>query len=95
MPWFKCFAAGENFYRLDDGNVERFGFYTTRWVEAKNSQEAEVKVVEMLRQEPQLARPEWYDGREPRPAVSIERIEEVPADDARDPLGFAFYPMDM
>ncbi|MBL8542247.1 MAG: hypothetical protein JNJ63_00425, partial [Hyphomonadaceae bacterium] len=48
MPWFRLFACGEDFPVILDGRVELVGFYTTRYVEAETSGEAEAIASELL-----------------------------------------------
>ena len=90
---YRCLAHGENFPGAILSRVEAIGFYTTRFVVAKNAQAAEMLVLEMLRAEPGLQLPDGVvkpmDAR-----VSFEKIEEVPSDTPPQPnAGFTFYVM--
>ncbi|MDS4029276.1 MAG: hypothetical protein RKO66_04285 [Candidatus Contendobacter sp.] len=90
---YRCLAHGENFPGAILSRTEAIGFYTTRFVVAKDAQTAEMLVLEMLRAEPGLQLPEGVD--KPMDArVSFERIEEVPNDTPPQPnAGFTFYVM--
>ncbi len=32
MPWYRVLIRGENFFMRLDGNVRRYGFYTSRLI---------------------------------------------------------------
>lgn len=93
MSWFKCLIAGENFPGVLIGESNNIGFYTTRFVEAKDQNEAETIVLKNLKNEKSLVLP----PETPRPTdanVYFESIEEVdksavPAID----VGFSFFVM--
>jgi len=92
MPLFRCFVRGENFLTNDGGVPKRIGFYTTRWVDAASPEDAELLVVTMLREEPLLQRPDWYDGVGPRATVYVEEIDLVESEERGVNQGFAFFP---
>ncbi len=92
MPIFRCFVRGENFLTKEDGVPKRIGFYTTRWVDANSPEDAEMLVVAMLREEPLLQRPDWYDGIGPKAAVYVEEIDMVESEEHGVNLGLAFFP---
>ncbi len=73
MPIWQCLIRGENFFP-EEQLQQRMGFYTTRWVQALDSGKAELKVVEMLRAESTLQRPDWHDGCEPKSKIFVEEI---------------------
>ena len=54
MAWFRCFICGENFPGALAGISGLVGFYTTRFVEAIDHDDAEARVLELLRGEPRL-----------------------------------------
>ena len=81
MPLFRCMIRGENF----PGQVIRqrglVGFYTTRFVEAENAEEAEFAGLEMLRADPGFEiRSEKLRQQEPQAKVFFEEIVEVAPD---------------
>jgi DNA-binding GntR family transcriptional regulator len=54
------------------------GFYATRWVEAANSDEAELKALEILRNDPALEiKSEKLRKQEPAAKVYFEEIQEM------------------
>jgi len=92
MPWYRCLVAGENFpwVRAETGRVELMGFYATRWVEAAGPEEAELKVLEMMRAEDTFQPPEG----QPKPKdakVFFEEIVEVAG--PRTQGGATWFPM--
>ncbi len=78
MATYRCLVRGENFARRNHAGRELVGFYTTRWVEAVNPEEAEYLTVARLRKEPDFQQPEGYAPNAPA-KVFIEEIEPVDA----------------
>jgi hypothetical protein len=73
-----------------DGRRQCMGFYTTRFVEASNREDAELKAVDLLRSEGRL---KPLNDRDDPPTVSAGEIEEVrPSDVPAIVPGFAFFP---
>lgn len=92
MKKFRVLVRGENFLLKSEGAVKRFGFYTTRFVEALDKDEAERRAVESLRQENRLREGVLNDHSDP-PMLFAEEIDEISSFDAvedRSP-GLAFY----
>ena len=93
MKKYKVFVRGENFLLNFDGVNQKFGFYTTRFVEAEDEEAAEYAVMDLLRGDPQLVRSVSNEDSDP-PMMFAEEIEElesfkgftVPG------AGFTFYP---
>jgi hypothetical protein len=93
MPWYRCYVQGENFLRAtaETGRIERFGFYTTRWVEAGSPEEAETKALALMRSEDTFAPPLGHAP--PKDAkVYFEKIIEV--DGPRKQGGATWFPME-
>ncbi len=94
MPWFRCFIRGENFPAGTDDSGRLVGFFTTRFVEADNEDDAEERGLERLLADPWLASLRG-DPALGRATVSIQETDEVPADSVpAQPPGFTFFPMD-
>ena len=92
MKKFRVFLRGENFLMTVDGTTKRLGFYTTRFLEAPDKEEAEQKAVESLRQNERLRNGVLNDRSDP-PLLFAEEIEEIPSFDGienRD-LGLGFF----
>ena len=77
MTVYELFIRGENFRWKEEDAVKLMGFHTTRWIEASDKIAAEDAVVEVLRKEPALQKPEWHNGADPKAKVYIEEITEV------------------
>jgi hypothetical protein len=91
MKKFRVLVRGENFLLESEGAVKRFGFYTTRFVEAADEREAEQRAVESLRQEDRL-RGRVNDRSDP-PMLFAEEVVELSSFEGvenRSP-GLAFY----
>ena len=86
MPLFRCMIRGENFPGQLIGQKGLVGFYTTRFVEADNAEEAELAGLEVLRTDPDLEiRSEKLRQQEPLAKVYFEEIVEVAEDTDRVP----------
>lgn len=94
MPHYWCLLTGENFRFREGDEIKLLGFSTSRWVEADSPETAEELAVQQLRSEPALAKPDWYDGAEPRPIVYLEEIKQVSVAEMKEQTGFAFFPME-
>lgn len=86
---------GENFVIQVDGVRERMGFYTTRFVHARNEEEAELRAVEMVRQSKSLRsaaiKPSSFT-----PMIYLESVERRPWwYRFKTQHGFAFWNMDL
>ncbi len=91
MPWFKCFIHGENFHGCLIDQQQEAGFYTTRLVEAKNAEQAELLALENLRQEPSLALPKAVSVTD-QTRVFFEEITQItPQDVPKTKVGLAWY----
>ena len=76
MAFYCCFIRGEHFQGECIGQTGPYGFHTTRWVEAADEEEAELRAVELLREDPSFALPEGF----PKPTdarVHVEEIEQI------------------
>jgi hypothetical protein len=93
MSWYKCFIAGENFPGAIIGESKPIGFYTTRYVEANNPEEAETRALTNLKNEQNLLPPPGVD-RPNNAKVYFENIEEVERSEVNETnLGFSFFVM--
>jgi hypothetical protein len=94
MPYFKVFLNGENFWLQAEGKPARLGFYTTRFVEAENEREAELKAVEMLRDNEKLK--QVLNDDSDAPMIYCESVESIEPFDPETVVqhGFTFYPVE-
>ena len=96
MKKFRVFLSGRNFWWDFAGEgPKRMGWFTTRWVEAADREEAAKVAVEALRSEPKMVERFGILRNDPAdpPVIVADEIEEVPSfdeADARQP-GLAMY----
>ena len=86
----------ENFLLNIDGEFKKFGFYATKFVKAKNPQEAEKMAVILIHQHPNL-RDTALNENTDRPTINIEKIGEVNSlkfSAKKSKTNFRFYPED-
>jgi hypothetical protein len=95
MAKFHVFLNGTNFWLKFGGKPGRFGFYTTRFIQADSAEQAELLAVELIREDEALRNNLLNDASDP-PKITLERIEEVDSfGDHKPPgAGYAFYPED-
>lgn len=94
MKKYRVFLHGKNFLIRFDGRKQVVGFYTTRFVEAENPEEAENKAVQLIREDRKLQKVVLNDKSDP-PMIFVEEIEEkVSFDGVKLPgTGYTFYPV--
>ncbi len=92
MPWFRCLARGENFLLKEDGVLKLFGFYTTRWVEAANAEEAEFSALATLKAD-EFFEDMPKDQRNKEARVYFEEIEQCTKEPKKAGKGFIFFEM--
>lgn len=93
MKKYKFLIEGKNFLINIDGQDKKVGFFTTRYVEAENSNEAELSAISLIKNDPKLKDNILNTNSDP-PAIILESVSEVndfgtnapPA-----PPGFSFY----
>ena len=94
MPWFRCFLRGENFPGLADAPDQPVGFYANEFVEAPDTEGAELCALAALKNRESLI----ALGSDPaahRARVHLEWIVEVAADAVPNKqLGLVFFQMD-
>jgi hypothetical protein len=93
MNKYKVFVRGENFLLNRNGIAEKFGFYSTRFVEANNEEHAEETAIATLRDEPTLRDAVLNEKSDP-PMMYVEDISQLDSfEDLNIPgTGFSFYP---
>jgi len=90
MPHFRVQLKGLNFWLKMDGKTRRVGFYTTRFVDAVDEDQAETKSVHLLSDDRRLHGALNEPGDPPE--IIIEEIDEVDADQVAPVLqGYSFF----
>jgi len=85
---------GENFTLVEEGELKKFGFATTRWVEADDAKTAESNALEALKAD-EVLRDIPEDQKDPSAKVYFEEVEELLEKPQQAPgKGFTWFPMD-
>lgn len=93
MKKYRILLEGKNFLINSDEGPNRMGFYTTRYVEAENREDAEKRSVELIKNDPKL-KDVMLNIRSDPPMIYLEKIEEISSFDGVDKTntGYTFYP---
>jgi hypothetical protein len=93
MPWYRAMVRGENFFMRLTGEIKRYGFYTTRFVEASRREDAEHDALDRIKNDAEL-RAAVLNADNIAPELFIEELVEVEADSVPEDkgAGFSFYP---
>ncbi len=93
MKKYRILIQGKDFHiEVENGNPI-IGFYTTRFVEAENPDEAELKAVDLIKNDNKLKN-SMKKELNPKPMLFAKEIEELESFDEVDPPGegYTFYP---
>ena len=95
MKKYRLFVCGENFIFKVDDEEQRLGFYTTVFIEAENEEEAELKAIDLIRNDPKLKDGVLNPKSDP-PMMFVEEVEEVECfvGEGLPRTGFAFFTHD-
>jgi len=96
MKRFKVKLHGKNFLLNLDGELNKYGFYATKFVKAENPQEAEKMAIILIHQNQSL-RDTVFNEKTDRPTINMEEIKEVnflKFFAQKSTTGFTFYPED-
>jgi hypothetical protein len=89
---------GENFLMRLGLRRKMYGFYTTRYVEAENPEDAENKAVELIRNDEKLMantkNKPWQSSWQKSPMIYLEEMAEIEKSEMAPQEGYAFFPMD-
>ena len=98
MSYFQVLLKGENFFVEFDGEEELLGFFTTRWVKANDEEDAELKAVDLIKNDQHLHNiTRTTEGDLPSPMIYLNNICSVNwfTYFRRNPgAGYSFFPMD-
>src|SRR5256885_8660896 len=90
MAHFRVQLKGVNFWLEIDKRPKRVGFYTTRFVEADDEDQAEALAVQQLGDDPKLHG--VLNERGDPPEIIIEEIDEIRPDQVAPMLqGYSFF----
>jgi len=98
MSYFQVLLEGENFFVEFDGQEELLGFVTTRWVKAQDEQQAELKAVDLIKNDTHLQNLLRTSNNElPPPMIYLSEMCKVnwfTYCRRRPGAGYSFYPME-
>jgi len=90
MPRWRVLLEGRNFWLRVDGQLQRLGFYTTRFVDAFDEKAAELMAVQLIRDDPKLG--EALNERSDPPMICVEQVTRVAVPDSEYAnAGYTFY----
>ena len=94
MAWFYCLVEGENFLLDTEDGPQLQGFYAARYAEAETVDEAELIMLENLKAEYEILRPQKPRADKPAKVYfgEFEELSEEPKHIANK--GAVWYPMD-
>lgn len=75
---YKILIEGKNFLLDMDGKKQKYGFFTTRWVQAGHSSEAEAFALRELHSDKKL-KGMAYNAADDPPVLHVDELEEVDA----------------
>ncbi len=92
MKKFRVMLEGRNFLINSDEGPMKMGFYTTRFIEAESSKEAENLSVELIKNDANLKETVLNDQADP-PMIYLESLDELSSfgDNAVPGSGYTFY----
>ena len=93
MNKYQVYINGENFLMMNEGSKKTMGFYTTRWVEALSPKEAEIKAIELIKNDQDL-KAATCNEKHDQPMLYVEEITEIESFEGINPpgAGYSFYP---
>ena len=92
MKKYQVLLEGKNFLIEYEGKLQKHGFYTTRYIEAENPEEAELKAVEAIKSDKKLIE-SVKNYRADAPMIYLEEISELETfENVKPPgSGYSFY----
>ena len=92
MKKYRVLVRGENFIMRSEESMKRFGFYTTRFIEARHKEEAEQHAIKALQQDERLQNGVLNDRSDP-PRLVTEEVGEISSFDGIENLtpGLVFF----
>lgn len=91
MNWYRVRLNGQNFLLNFDRKPQKYGFYTTRDVEAKSFEDAELKAVELIKNDDVLII-DILNDKADSPMIFVKEMRLLESDEKRlINLGFTFY----
>ena len=93
MKKYRVLLLGENFEINFEGEIDNFGFYTTRVVKANSEEDAEEKAVQLIREDKNLVQM-IVEKSTLEPKIYLEGIEIISWWKRIGGKGYSFYKME-
>ena len=92
MIKYQVMLEGKNFLLNMEGSIKKYGFYTTRYLEANDPEDAKSKSVQMIREDKKLSNIISNKASDP-PIIYLESVHELESFDGVElpGTGYAFY----
>ncbi|MDQ3041452.1 MAG: hypothetical protein M3R11_03620 [Acidobacteriota bacterium] len=91
MNRYRVRLNGRNFLLNLEGDAQKFGFYTTRDIEAESFEDAELKVVKNI-QEDETLKNNVLNGKNDSPMIYVNEMKVLDAvEEKLNNSGFTFY----
>jgi hypothetical protein len=93
MKKYRLLIRGENFLINLEGTDQKFGFYTTAFVEGRDEEQAEQRAIELLRDDKEF-RQSVLNDKSDTPMMFVEEIAELESFEGLNlpRTGFSFFP---
>jgi hypothetical protein len=92
MSKYRVLINGENFLLNSEGRPQKLGFYVTRFVDARDAEDAENAAVALIREDVAL-QGLVLNNRDDPPMLYAEEVEELEAYDSKENVdtGFSWF----
>jgi ribosomal protein S27AE len=92
MKKYRVMLEGRNFLLDIEGSVKKYGFFTTRYVEAEDFQQAEMKAMQLIREDQVLKTATKNESS--KPMIYLESITELESFEGLHlpGTGYSFFP---
>jgi hypothetical protein len=93
MHYYRVVLEGANFYIEVNGEEQLMGFYTIRFVEAKDPEHAENLAVAEVNSESRLQGALRNSAEQPEPKIYLDEIYVIKKSEMESAHGYAWFPM--
>jgi hypothetical protein len=94
MKYYRVLLQGENFLIRQKSKKQMMGFYTNRFVESDNPEQAELKAVSLIKVDKKLIQLVKNKSWQKQPMIYMEEIYELNQSDMENQQGYIWYLMD-
>jgi hypothetical protein len=87
MSQYKVFIQGRNYLLRIDTEIRRVGFFTTRWIDSSDTENAKIQAIELIQNE---LRDLVLNEESNPPTLLVERVSVVEASEHSSSAGGGF-----